>query len=191
MRLIFRGALAATLVAAFAQPAIAQQAAPAAAPAGLVGDLLIDLGQAEKKIMGLANTIPADKCGWRPGEGVRSVCEVLLHIAADNYLLPGLQGHALDPALGIKPDDYKTVQAFETRKLSREATIAELERSFVFLKKSLTATDVSKLPNTISAFGQTMTSQYLWLSTATHLHEHLGQLIAYARSNGVKPPWGS
>ena len=21
------------------------------------------------------------------------------------------------------------------------------------------------------------------------LHEHLGQLIAYARTNGVKPPW--
>jgi hypothetical protein len=23
----------------------------------------------------------------------------------------------------------------------------------------------------------------------THLHEHLGQMIAYARTNGVKPPW--
>jgi hypothetical protein len=29
----------------------------------------------------------------------------------------------------------------------------------------------------------------MWLITATHLHEHLGQLIAYARSNAVTPPW--
>jgi hypothetical protein len=29
----------------------------------------------------------------------------------------------------------------------------------------------------------------LWVLTTTHLHEHLGQLIAYARSNGVVPPW--
>lgn len=190
MRLIPRCALAAALVTAIASPVVAQQPAPAAAPTGLVGDLLTDLGHVEKKIMGLANAIPADKCSWRPATGVRSVCEVLLHIAADNYLLPGLQGHAIDASLGIKPDDYKTVQAFETRALSREATIAELERSFAFLRKSLTATDASKLPNTISAFGQTMTSQFLWISTATHLHEHLGQLIAYARTNGVKPPWG-
>jgi hypothetical protein len=27
------------------------------------------------------------------------------------------------------------------------------------------------------------------LATVTHLHEHLGQLIAYARSNNVEPPW--
>ena len=29
----------------------------------------------------------------------------------------------------------------------------------------------------------------MWIGATTHLHEHLGQLIAYARSNGVVPPW--
>jgi uncharacterized damage-inducible protein DinB len=24
---------------------------------------------------------------------------------------------------------------------------------------------------------------------ATHNHEHLGQMIAYARMNGIAPPW--
>jgi hypothetical protein len=41
----------------------------------------------------------------------------------------------------------------------------------------------------LSVFGSSMTGLDLWVLTTTHLHEHLGQLIAYARSNGVVPPW--
>ena len=33
------------------------------------------------------------------------------------------------------------------------------------------------------------TRQGFWILATTHLHEHLGQAIAYARSNGVVPPW--
>jgi hypothetical protein len=46
-----------------------------------------------------------------------------------------------------------------------------------------------KVGETIEAFGRKMTARSLWITTATHLHEHLGQLIAYARSNNVTPPW--
>jgi hypothetical protein len=28
-----------------------------------------------------------------------------------------------------------------------------------------------------------------WLYATTHLHEHAGQMIAYARSNKIVPPW--
>jgi hypothetical protein len=47
----------------------------------------------------------------------------------------------------------------------------------------------AKLDAPIEVFGQKMTNRRLWIATATHLHEHLGQLIAYARSNKVTPPW--
>ena len=33
------------------------------------------------------------------------------------------------------------------------------------------------------------TTRATWIATVTHLHEHLGQLIAGARSNNVTPPW--
>jgi uncharacterized damage-inducible protein DinB len=29
------------------------------------------------------------------------------------------------------------------------------------------------------------------MALVSHEHEHLGQMIAYARSNGVTPPWSS
>ena len=189
MRLPLRLAASALLLAAPAASAHAQQAA-AAAPAGLTGDLLMDVTQVEQKVMGLARAIPADKYGWRPGPGVRSVGEVLLHVAADNYLLPAMLGHPAAPATGIKGDDFKTAQTFERRQLSRDSTIAELQRSFAHLKASLSSTRADRLAAPISAFGQPSTVQRMWVATATHLHEHLGQLIAYARSNNVVPPWG-
>jgi uncharacterized damage-inducible protein DinB len=195
MRSSRRLVIAAVLVAATTVPAAAQQpAAPAAAAAGapaggLGADLLTDLADVEKKVVGLARAIPADKYGWRPAAGVRSVSEVLMHVAADNYLLPAVMGHAPDPSTGIRGDDYKTAQAFEQRKLDRDATIAAVERSFAHLRAGLAATAPTRMGESISFFGQPWTVQRGWVATTTHLHEHLGQLIAYARSAGVVPPW--
>jgi hypothetical protein len=73
--------------------------------------------------------------------------------------------------------------------VDRPDLIAELERSFAFLKKSLSATPEAKLGDKISMFGQQFTTQQAWLLATVHLHEHLGQFIAYARSNSVTPPW--
>ena len=190
MRPTLRLALAAALIAATALPAAAQQPTTArGAATGLTADLLTDLGQLEKKMVGLARAIPADKYAWRPGQGVRSVGEVFLHVAADNYLLPATLGHAADPATGIKSGDFKTAQAYESRPLDRDATIAELEKSFAHLRKSLSGTPAARLSERVALFGQTFTVQQTWILTTTHLHEHLGQMIAYARSNGVVPPW--
>ena len=194
MHLSPRLALAAALVAVTTGPAAAQQpaaTAPASAsvPTGLTADLLTDVSQVEKKMMELARAIPADKYAWRPGQGVRSIGEVVMHVAADNYLFGAMLGNAADPATGIKRDDYKTAQAYERRQVSRDAAIAELEKSFAHLRKTLSATPTARLGEQVSMFGQTFTVQQTWIMAATHLHEHLGQLIAYARSNGVVPPW--
>ena len=189
-----RLALAVALIATTALPAAAQHDAHAGADStaratGLAADLLKDIDDVESKIVGLARAIPADKYGWRPAEGVRSVGEVLMHVAADNYLLPAAIGHAADAASGVRGDDYKTAQAFEQRKLDKDAAIAAVEHSFAYLRKALSATPSDGMSKQASLFGQTFTGQQAWIMTTTHLHEHLGQLIAYARSNGVVPPW--
>lgn len=164
-------------------------AAPAQTPDGLMGELLNDLASAEKKVLALARAMPEASWTWRPaGEAnVRSTGEVFQHIAADNYLLPVLAGATAPAETGITRD-YKTVQAFEKKTMSRDAVIAELEKSFAFLRTSMSASD-GKLESPIDMFGRKSTTRGLWVTTLTHLHEHLGQLIAYARSNKVTPPW--
>lgn len=172
-----------TLLALMAGPGVAQQ------PAGLMADLLRDVSQVQEKLVGLANAMPEANYGWRPGQGVRSVGEVFQHVAADNYLIPALLGTAPPASTGIKADNYKTVQDYETRKADRATIIADLEKSFAHLKKTMGETPAAKLGDEASFFGQKMTLQQAWILATTHLHEHLGQAIAYARSNGIVPPW--
>ncbi len=194
MRSRFRTLILAGLLAAVpASAAIAQPdhaAHTQAQPSVLVKDLLEDIGQVERKLLGLARAIPEEKFGWRPGEGVRSVSEVVMHVASDNYLIPAALGFAADPSTGIKGEDYNTAVAFEKRTVTKAQAIAELEKSFAFVKQSLAATGAPQLTKSVKMFGQSFTMQQGWILATTHLHEHLGQMIAYARSNGVKPPWG-
>jgi uncharacterized damage-inducible protein DinB len=178
----------ASIGAAFAITVLA--ATPARAQtAGVVTDLMTDVAQVEQKMVALAKAMPADKYAWRPGAGVRSFGEVMLHIASDNYLMPGFMGVAPDPATGIKIDDFKTLGAFEHRNLGPDATVAELSKSFANLKKAMTATTQPQLADKVNMFGMSFSKQAAWVLTTTHLHEHLGQAIAYARTNGVVPPW--
>ncbi len=184
MRFSFRIALASlTMLAALALSVEAQQAST------ITADLRADVEDVEKKMLGLARAIPEDKYSWRPGAGVRSIGEVLLHVAADNYLIPAAIGFPVDPATGIKGDDYQTALAFEKRTMNKAAAIAELEKSFAYVKKALSDTPPARLNQTGALFGTNLTTQKVWILTTTHVHEHLGQLIAYARSNGIAPPW--
>ena len=155
---------------------------------GVMGDILKDVADVEKKVLALARAIPESAYAWRPATGVRSTGEVFQHIAADNYFLPVLVGKPAPADTGITKD-YKTVAAFEKRPMNRDALIADLEKSFAFLRTSMNETTDAQLNAGIDMFGQKSTTRGLWITTATHLHEHLGQLIAYARSNKVTPPW--
>jgi uncharacterized damage-inducible protein DinB len=174
-----------TIVAAllsFSLPAAAQTRE------GVMGDLMKDVADLEKKVLALANAIPESAYAWTPGAGVRSIGEVFKHVAADNYFMPALLNKPAPKETGITKD-YKTTLAFEKRPLNRTALLAELEKSFAFLRTSMSSTTDAELSTPLDVFGQKSTARGLWISTATHLHEHLGQLIAYARSNKVTPPW--
>jgi hypothetical protein len=182
MRCKLRVATIAAALLTLALPAAAQTRT------GLMADLLKDVAEVEKKLVGLARAMPQEAYDWRPGPGVRSSAETFKHVAADNYFLPLLMGSTPPAETGITKD-YNTTLAFEKRTMTRDAIIAELEKSFAFLRTSMGAMADDKLDAPLDVFGQKNTNRGLWISTTTHLHEHLGQLIAYARANKVTPPW--
>ncbi|HEV8454271.1 MAG TPA: DinB family protein [Gemmatimonadales bacterium] len=175
-------AAAAALIVALVPSARAQAG-------GVIADLIKDVAQAEQKLVGLAKAMPESTWTWRPGTGVRTVGEVFQHVAADNYFLPTAVGVAAPASTGIKAGDYKATQAFESRKATRDEAISDLERSLAHLKQAMQQTTAANLNESLTIFGMTMTRQQYWILATTHLHEHLGQAIAYARSNGVVPPW--
>ena len=191
MHKIARFGLSLILVLAACKVQNAEPPVDSAAPSGsagtLVTDLLADLGSVETKLVDLAGAIPENKYNWQP-DSARSVKRVLLHVAADNYILPAMLGHTPDPATGLT-SDYQTGVTFEGRNIPKDSVIAELKRSFAFVKQSLQGATAASMTAPVTMFGQPFTGQSAWILTVTHLHEHLGQLIAYARTNGVKPPW--
>ena len=165
----------------------AESAAASGSAGTLTSDLMTDLGTLETKLVDLAGAIPENKYNWQP-DSARSVRRVFLHVAADNYVMPAMLGFTPDPATGIT-SDYQTGVTFEMRNLPKDSVIAELKRSFAFVKQSLQGATAASMTAPVTMFGQPFTGQSAWILTVTHLHEHLGQLIAYARTNGVKPPW--
>lgn len=166
-------------------------AVPAAAQprTGIMGDLIGDVEQVQKKMMALANAMPEPAYAWRPNKAVRSTSEVFRHVAADNYFMPAAIGLPVPAETGINGKSYDTAAAFEKKTMTRAQVISELEKSFALLKSSMTGFPDDKLDAPIEVFGEKLTNRALWVGTVTHLHEHLGQLIAYARSNNVTPPW--
>jgi uncharacterized damage-inducible protein DinB len=155
------------------------QTAPAMA-SGFKQDLIKDIEEAEKKLVMLAEAVPAEKYSWRPGDGVRSISEVYMHVAGGNYLLPSFAGYTPPP--GISRDMEKTIT-------EKDKVIDALKQSFVHLHQAVEKTSDSDFDKKVKFFGEEGTVRYVFLVAASHCHEHLGQSIAYARTNGIVPPW--
>lgn len=149
---------------------------------GVRGSILFAVDQAQEKLMALANAMPAEKYGWRPGEGVRSVGEVFNHVASANYFFPTLWGGTV-PA-GVDPRTLEKEMSGDKAK-----TIDTLQKSFDNVRQAILAVPEADLNRKIKIFGHDATVRDAMMVVVTHGHEHLGQSIAYARSNGVVPPW--
>jgi uncharacterized damage-inducible protein DinB len=160
----------------------------APAHAQIMGAFHKDLNEVQSKFLQLANAMPDASLDWRPGPGVRSVREVFLHVASDNYLIPIFMGKPAPAATGIT-SDYATATAYEKKALTKAQIVAELTASFAHVHQGLAVTTDNNLTENIKMFGQDFTRGGAAILLVTHLHEHLGQAIAYARSNKVVPPW--
>lgn len=188
MRRLFGSAVLLTLTLAL--PALAQdkamekvekkaEAKPAAS--SVKADIVRSLDDAQKKLVALAEAMPADKYTWRPGEGVRSVGEVFAHVSSANYFLPTLWGGKV-PA-GVDP------RGFDKEAGDKAKTLDTLKKSFDSVKAAIAAVPDSDLDRSVKIFDHDGTVREVVLIVATHAHEHLGQSIAYARMNKVVPPW--
>jgi uncharacterized damage-inducible protein DinB len=175
-------ALTATLAAgsAVASAQAAPAAAPAAALTGVRADMLAQLDDAASKIEQLAGAIGQDKYGWRPAQGVRSVSEVLMHVVGGNYYVLTFAG--VQPSTQLARDAEKSVT-------DKAQVAAALKQSFDHVRTAIRGAKDADLDKPTTMFGRQTTMRNVYLTTVSHAHEHLGQLIAYARSNGVVPPW--
>jgi uncharacterized damage-inducible protein DinB len=142
---------------------------------------LLDLEAVQKKFVALANAIPADKLTWRPAPDARSFAEVFLHVSGERYGFLGLMD--APPPAGFDP------KTFEKSTTDRARIVEELNKSWEFTKTTINGMTNADFAKPLPKLGpQANAGDVIYLLVAD-AHEHLGQLVAYARANGIVPPW--
>jgi DinB superfamily len=186
-----RALLAIALPLTFVTACTTTDASPSADADGSGAQLELEnlqgvVGTLHEKFTALAAAIPEDDLDWRPMEGVRSIEEVYIHIAADNFYVPALMGWEA-PAETEVTDDVETFRAYQDREMTRDEMLEAVEASFAFFRASM-AESAGALDREV-VLREPTTVGDVWIRAVVHLHEHLGQSIAYARSKEVAPPW--
>lgn len=140
------------------------------------------LGYFSGQIIQLAEATPEEKYNWRPAEGVRSYGEVLAHIVGGNYMFASVLGATI-PA-GVNP------QTVEKDLKTKAELIAALKASNELVSAAIkSTTDADLAAKVVFPFPGDFTKMSAALIALNHSSEHLGQQIAYARMNGITPPW--
>lgn len=126
--------------------------------------------QAGEKLATLAAEIPENKFDYRPKDGLRSAADVLRHVAFWNR-------YVADRARGKKGDDTRN-EFPKDEFASKQQIIEVLKQSAADASKALKA-------NRPGLSAETMEMLIMFIE---HTCEHYGQLVVYARLNGIVPP---
>jgi uncharacterized damage-inducible protein DinB len=142
---------------------------------------LLDLQGVNKKCIELAQALPSDKLTWRPSSDTRSFSEVFLHVAGERYGILSLMGAT--PPAGFKARD------FEKSTTDRDRIVQELNQSWDFTSKTISGISNADFAKLLPKLGPQANEGDVVYILVADAHEHLGQLVAYARQNGIVPPW--
>jgi hypothetical protein len=144
-----------------------------------------DIETMKEKFIGLAEEFDESQYDWRPMEGVRSVRDVLALAIVEAHIFPTAWGYPppTGAANGFGPENQR-VAGF-----AKAPMLRELDSAFDHLIGVVRGMDEAKRNEPSTYFGRQMPVHANIATAMADLHEHLGQLIAYARTNQVVPPW--
>jgi uncharacterized damage-inducible protein DinB len=167
--------------------------------AGFRPEFLWELDIVTRQTMALAEAFPAENYLWRPDELARSVSEVFLHVATGIFMLLDAIGIAAPADLfsGIGEAGGRERLTALIRKSDelmantreKPVVVSLLRRSFQALQESITEASDAELNRSLHFFGEETTVRRVYLRMLVHTHQHMGQLIAYLRMNGIRTPW--
>lgn len=188
-RPMYRPAAIIALLAALAAPSpvlLAQTAVPDSVEFARWRQANVDdLNGIHEKFVALARAIPPAKLAWRPMEGVRSFHDVFAHIAAEGFIEGVSLGRPL-PAGSLADFD---AEESRLRALPDDQLITAMDQALTNLSTGFASLTLSKMNTPVTYFGRPTLPRVVALFTLADLHEHLGQLVSYARMNQIVPPW--
>lgn len=170
----------AVLVTFAAWSAAHAQAAPAV-PAGFRGEFLQQFDGSMEKVIALAEAVPAGKYSRPAVPNAMPLGRIFAHIASYNYEYPA-RAMGIDPPAGIDRDTLERVA-------EKAQVVALLRRSAEHVRQSVRRMPEAQLARTTTLYGRQVPQWAVLLQLLTHMNDHMGQSIAYARASGTVPPW--
>ena len=152
------------------------------APPTFRDEFLGQFDMSAQKLVALAREMPADRFAWQPMDGVASVARAFMHIASYNYYYPAV-------ALGVAPPEGVDYESFEESITEKDRVVEVLEQSMEHVRTVARGMDAAALEKPTRLYGRDVPQWAVLFQLITHMNEHLGQEIAYARMNHVVPPW--
>lgn len=144
-------------------------------------ELLMHFNMSIRKVIALAEAMPADRYTWSPGKDVMPVGQVYAHIARYNFYYPSTAlGARLPGGIGLD-----TLEAMR----DKAAIVRLLRQSAEYARNAMTSLPDAQVDAATRLYGRTIPGWGVMLQLVAHMNEHLGQSIAYARANQVVPPW--
>lgn len=161
-----------------AEPASADATAPSY---DMKAQALLDLEAVNKKCIDLAQALPSDKLTWRPSADSRSFAEVFLHVAGERYGILSM--------LGATPPSGFKAKEFEKSTTDKDRIVEDLNQSWDFTSQAINRMSNADFAKLLPKLGPQANEGDVVYILVADAHEHLGQLIAYSRQNGIVPPW--
>lgn len=136
---------------------------------------------ASQRLIQLAEEMPAEYYSWSPDGEAFTFERVCMHIARYNYLYP-------QSSLGIPAPEDIDLDGMEEF-TGKETVVDYLRRSVDHVETMMEQMPESRLTEDTRLYGRTVNGQAVLMQLITHMSEHVGQAISYARMNEIVPPW--
>ena len=136
-----------------------------------------------RKLVMLSEAIPEHLYAWSPGNGVMSIAQVYTHLARYNYLY-------LEESLDIAAPPGVDWPNFESI-IDKAKIIELLRKSIEHVRWSVDEMSEADLTHETTLYGRRVAGWAVLFQLLAHMNEHVGQSVAYARMNGIIPPWSS
>jgi uncharacterized damage-inducible protein DinB len=162
-----------TLVAAFA---LVPSAVEAQNPATQSLRGLFDVTR--QYITATAEMLDEELYAFRPTEEVRSMGELLAHIANAQFSFCSAAAGEQSPSS----------ENFEETRTTKAQIVAALEQGFSYCAGVFDGTTDAEGGNGVTFFGGQNTVFGVLAFNSAHNYEHYGNLVTYMRLNGITPP---
>jgi len=140
----------------------------------------------EHDVLGLANAMPAEKYGFAPMqgafEGVRTFGQQLKHLATMIYMTSAIVLEEKSPyGAGGNDNGPDSVR-------SKDEILRYLKGSFTYARRAMQSLTVANHLDSVKTYFGPMAKSAVAAGIAYHSFDHYGQMVVYARLNGIVPP---